>query len=83
MRRPCLALALRGRPGPGWPSLLRGLARYAQLIAPRVAARHRGGRLKQWLNLLRRAHPQAQEAYDAVRALNDAPAIEQRLFGGL
>jgi tRNA-dihydrouridine synthase C len=47
-----------------------------------VAARHRGGRLKQWLNMMRRAHPQAQEAYDAVRALNDAPAIEQRLFGG-
>jgi tRNA-dihydrouridine synthase C len=80
---PGLALALRGRPGPGWPALLEGLARYAQLITPRVAARHRGGRLKQWLNMLRRAHPQAQEAYDAVRALNDAPAIEQRLFGAL
>jgi tRNA-dihydrouridine synthase C len=78
---PGLALALRGRLGPGWPALLKGLARYAQLIAPRVAARHRGGRLKQWLNMLRRAHPQAQEAYDAVRSLNDAPAIESRLFG--
>lgn len=79
---PGLALALRGRPGPGWPALLKGLARYAELIAPRVAARHRGGRLKQWLNMLRRAHPQAQEAYDAIRALNEATAIEKRLFDG-
>ena len=80
---PGLALALRGRATPPWPALLQGLARYAALIAPRVAARHRGGRLKQWLNMLRRQHPQAQQANDQVRNLNDAEAIEQRLFGQL
>ncbi len=78
---PGLALALRGGAQPTWSTLLQGLARYAALIAPRVAARHRGGRIKQWLNMLRRQHPQAQQAYDEVRALNDAVLIEQRLFG--
>jgi tRNA-dihydrouridine synthase C len=78
---PGLALALRGQTQPSWAELLQGLARYAQLIAPRVAARHRGGRLKQWLNMLRRAHPAAQLAYDQVRVLSDAQAIEDQLFG--
>jgi tRNA-dihydrouridine synthase C len=78
---PGLALALRGGVEPSWPELLKGLARYAELIAPRVAARHRGGRLKQWLNMLRRAHPAAQQAYEQVRVLSDAELIERRLFG--
>jgi tRNA-dihydrouridine synthase C len=78
---PGLALALRGHTQPSWAELLKGLAHYAQLITPRVAARHRGGRLKQWLNMLRRAHPAAQQAYEQVRAVNDAQAIEQQLFG--
>jgi tRNA-dihydrouridine synthase C len=42
-----------------------------------VAPRHRGGRLKQWINQLRRRHPQAQALYDAVRPLHDADALEQ------
>ena len=51
------------------------MLRYGELIAPRVAPRHRGGRIKQWLNMLRKRHPQAQCAYDAVRSLNDAEHI--------
>jgi tRNA-dihydrouridine synthase C len=46
-----------------------------------VAPRHRGGRIKQWLNMLRRRHAGAQQAYDAVRTLHDAADIEQCLFG--
>lgn len=79
---PGLALALRGLAQPAWTELLPLLALYSRLIAPRVAARHRGGRLKQWLNMLRRRHAGAQQAYEAVRALNDAAAIEARLFDG-
>jgi tRNA-dihydrouridine synthase C len=42
-----------------------------------VAPRHRGGRLKQWINQLRRRHPQAQALYDAVRTLHDVDALEE------
>jgi tRNA-dihydrouridine synthase C len=79
---PGLALALRGQAQPGWPELLPLLVMYGRLIAPRVAPRHRGGRIKQWLNMLRRRHPQAQQAYDAVRLLRDAAEIERCLQAG-
>ena len=55
------------------------MARYAQLIKPRVEPRHRGGRLKQWLNMLRRSYPQAQHLYERMRALNDPQAIDNLL----
>jgi tRNA-dihydrouridine synthase C len=79
---PALALAIRA-PGaalPHWPVLQPLLAHYWQLVSRGVAARHRAGRLKQWLNLLRRRHPQAQLAYDAVRTINDPAGVEARLF---
>jgi tRNA-dihydrouridine synthase C len=76
---PGLALALRGGVSPAWCELAPLLARYSRLIAPRVAAKHRGGRIKQWLNMLRRRHPQAQTAYDAVRCLHGADEIDAGL----
>ncbi len=77
---PGLALALRGQPVPGWDDLRPLLGTYARLLAPRVAARHRSGRLKQWLNMLRRRFAGAQADYDAVRTLNDADEIQRTLF---
>ena len=76
---PGLALALRGRAQPAWEDLLPLLHLYARLITLRVEARHRGGRLKQWLNMLRRRHPGAQQAYDAVRTLHTADDITRTL----
>ena len=64
-----------------WSALLPLVALYWQLIAHHMAPRHRAGRLKQWLNLLRRRYPEAQQAYDAVRTLNDAALVARRLFG--
>ena len=78
---PGLALALRGVHAPLWSDLLPLLAHFWQRIAGHVAPRHRSGRLKQWLNLLRRRHPQAQQAWDAVRITNDPVAVGQILFG--
>jgi tRNA-dihydrouridine synthase C len=40
-------------------------------------------RLKQWLNLLRRRHPEAQAAFDAVRATTDPALVGARLFAAL
>lgn len=76
---PGLALALRGQRAPGWPALAPLLVHYARLIAPRVAPRHQGGRLKQWLFHLRRAHPEAQALYERVRALADTRALVREL----
>ena len=48
-------------------------------IALRVASRHRAGRLKQWLNYMRRVYPEAQQAFDALRLVHDAAQIERWL----
>jgi tRNA-dihydrouridine synthase C len=80
---PGLALVLRGGATTEWDALLPLIAQFWQRIAGHVAPRHRAGRLKQWLNLLRRRHPQAQEAFEAVRQSNDAAVVGARLFGPL
>jgi len=49
-----------------------GLLRYALLIESHVELRHRAGRLKQWLNFLRRRFPEAEQAYAALRTQNDS-----------
>ncbi|MDP3086350.1 MAG: tRNA-dihydrouridine synthase [Rubrivivax sp.] len=79
---PGLALALR-QPAEApleWAALLPQLALYWQRIAGHVAPRHRAGRLKQWLNLLRRRYPQAQQAFDTVRTVSDPALVAQQLF---
>ena len=79
---PGLAWAIRApkRPPVGWGVVEPLLERYWRLIAGHVSPRHRSGRLKQWLNLLRKRFPQAEEAYQRVRTVNDCPGIE-RLLG--
>ncbi len=74
---PGLALAVRGLVAPGWDRIAPLLPRYAELVRPEVAARHRGGRIKQWVNQLRRHFPEAQALYEAIRTVHDADTIEQ------
>ena len=50
------------------------------LVEGRVERRHRAGRLKQWLNLLRRRYPEAQAAFDELRTTNDADALSAWLL---
>lgn len=83
---PGLAWALRAADGEAattvvWADLLPLLARYWANIARHAEPKHRAGRLKQWLNLLRRRHPEAQVAFDAVRAVNDPVQLQAVLFG--
>jgi len=77
---PGLALAIaKGQPGNRavpW-STLRGLMPgFWHNVCSRVAARHRAGRLKQWLNYLRRSYPEAQAAFDELRLVHDASRIQ-------
>ena len=80
---PGLACAVRAphRPPPGWAVVQPLLAIYWARIAGHVVPRHRAGRLKQWLNLLRRRFPEAQEAYDRVRTTNDPVVVAALLWG--
>ena len=79
---PGLAWAIRkpNEPALAWPSLLPLVAQYWQHVCAQVQPKYRAGRLKQWLNLLRRRHPEAQVAFDAVRTTTDPAKVGERLF---
>ena len=79
---PGLALAIRSphEPALAWRALLPLVAQYWHNITATVQPKHRAGRLKQWLNLLRRRHPEAQLAFDAVRTIEDPGLVGARLF---
>jgi tRNA-dihydrouridine synthase C len=79
---PGLALAIRGegqggQAGLPWEALLPLIAQFWQLVCCRIDAHSRAGRLKQWLNFLRRRYPEAEQAYQALRTVND-PAVITR-----
>ena len=79
---PGLAWAVRGvTDGPRdtsvtWHTLRPLLNDFWALVATRVERKHRAGRLKQWLNFLRRRYPEAETAYAALRTINDAALID-------
>ena len=62
-------------PAVPWPDMRPLMQSFWALVERRVERRHRAGRLKQWLNLLRRRYPEAQAAFDALRTTNDADAL--------
>lgn len=62
-----------------WAQVLGLMRLFWQSIAQRVAPRHRAGRLKQWLHYLRRVYPEAQEAFDQLRLVQDPTHIDQWL----
>ena len=62
-----------------WSHIVVLMRLFWQGISLRVAPRHRAGRLKQWLNYLRRVYPEAQEAFDQLRLMHDPAKIAQWL----
>jgi tRNA-dihydrouridine synthase C len=79
---PGLALAIVSpqRAPLAWAALQPLLVLFWQLIRAHIEPRARAGRLKQWLNYLRRRYPEAEAAYQAVRTINDPEQVWQRLF---
>ena len=87
---PGLALAIRERghgmradpaePFVTWQALLPLVADFWQIVGAHIAPHHHAGRLKQWLNFLRRRYPQAQDAFAAIRAINDPALVTRQLF---
>jgi len=78
---PGLALAIRaaddgtGDAALAWSALLPQISVFWQLVCDDLEPRQRAGRLKQWLNLLRRRYPEAEAAYQHVRTLTDQRTI--------
>ena len=77
---PGLAWAIRAADGAKsvaveWPDLLPHLADFWRLVCRDLEPRQRAGRLKQWLNLMRRRFPEAEVAFQQVRTLTDDDAV--------
>ena len=87
---PGLALAIRARergmnpdsadPHVTWEALFPLMADFWQIVGTRIAPHHHAGRLKQWLNFLRRRYPQAQDAFVSIRTINDPALVARQLF---
>ena len=58
-----------------WQQLWPLLSVFWQRMSLHVAPRHRAGRLKQWLNYLRRHYPEAQQAFDTLRLVHDPEVL--------
>ena len=67
----------------GWPEMVPLLATFWHLVCNRLDARSRPGRLKQWLNFLRRRFPEAEAAYQSLKTINDPALIDRWLAGVL
>jgi tRNA-dihydrouridine synthase C len=59
-----------------WQDLPPHLAAFWQIVSGHVSERHRAGRLKQWMNFLRRHYPEAEEAYQQIRTLSQPSQID-------
>jgi len=59
-----------------WSTIRALMPGFWQNVCSRVASRHRAGRLKQWLNYLRRSYPEAQAAFDELRLVHDPLRIQ-------
>ena len=62
-----------------WPVIARLMQLFWVGVSQRVAPRHRSGRLKQWLNYLRKVYPEAQQAFDELRLIHDPAQMSQWL----
>jgi tRNA-dihydrouridine synthase C len=73
---PGLALAIKGQGGVPWSQIPPLLATFWIQVSARVDRRHRAGRLKQWLNYLRKRYPEGQIAFDELRGSNEPEHVE-------
>ncbi len=63
-----------------WNELQPLIAGFWTLVDTHLELRHRAGRLKQWLNYLRRSYPEAQELYARVRTVNDPAQLARMVL---
>ncbi|WP_303783366.1 tRNA-dihydrouridine synthase [Azovibrio restrictus] len=76
---PLLPRRIRGEATGGWPELRPHLADYWVQVCRRVLPEHAPGRLKQWLGLMRRAYPEAEQLYTALRPVRGVAEVDALL----
>jgi tRNA-dihydrouridine synthase C len=83
---PGLAFAIRAADGDvtapqmlTWPELLPLIAEFWTLVCAALEERQKAGRLKQWLNFLRRRYPEAEDAFQALRTVTNLAEIDRWL----
>jgi tRNA-dihydrouridine synthase C len=76
---PLLARRARGEAVGGWAAIVPGVAIYWCGVRQKVVPEHAGGRLKQWLALLRFNYPEAGELYQCLRPIKAAQDIDAAL----
>ncbi|MCL2524315.1 MAG: tRNA-dihydrouridine synthase [Betaproteobacteria bacterium] len=79
---PLLARRVRGECGEqgGWEAVAPGVAAYWQGVRQKVLPEHAGGRLKQWLAMLRRNYGEAEVLYQRLRPVKAAADIDRLLL---
>lgn len=77
---PLLPRKIRGEATGGWAELIPAVATYWHGVRQRVLPEHAGGRIKQWLMLLRRHYPEAEALYQRLRPIKAAEDIDRLLI---
>ena len=80
---PALArmIKLGGEAALNWADLQVLLQDFWKLVVQRTQPKTQCGRMKQWLNYLRIAYPEAEDAFLALRRVTSPEELEFRLFG--
>jgi tRNA-dihydrouridine synthase C len=59
-----------------WEHVVPLIAPFWQVVRSQLDERAQAGRLKQWLNFMRRRYPEAQEAYDQLKSVTDLSVFD-------
>ena len=76
---PLLARRVRGEAVGGWAEIAPAIGAYWRGVRRQVLPEHAGGRVKQWLALLRRNYPQAEALYACLRPIAGADDLDAAL----
>ena len=63
-------------PAVTWPTLMPLVLEFWRIVTTRLDSNAQAGRLKQWLNFLRRRFPEAEVAYQALKTVNSPAAVD-------
>ena len=59
-----------------WPTLMPLVLEFWHIVTTRLDSKAQAGRLKQWLNFLRRRFPEAEVSYQALKTMNNPAQVE-------
>ena len=77
---PLLARRVRGEATGGWEEIKPTVATYWLGVRKKVVPVHAGGRVKQWLAMMRRNYPEAEVLYERLRPIKSAADIDAAMI---